>query len=476
MREFARKRNQLIKSGLNTTAAPQKNTVRDISAAAGTAFNHDFSRIPVHAPRTIQPKLIIGATGDAYEREADRIAEQVLENPADTAVTKTPLVIQRFSKEANGPMNVAPTDVERVLAESGDPLETSLRRDMEGRFGHDFSHVRIHTNSRAAESARAVDSLAYTVGSDVVFGAGQFSPHSAEGKPLLAHELTHVVQQTTANSPRSLLQRAPDEKKKEKQEKRRDVVIVGEGWAGASNLARVVSPGALIIKAASVDKVATRLGKINFLVGTVFFVTHSTNQGELQFGDAEGFVKPGVIAGKLQGAIPEDKAPLGVDFRGCSVGSTPAAMEQMRTALAAKTVLAGTCYAVINRSFPLKINNKDVTRASHVSKGSEKVFEEMKQKTLRKFNENERKCILNKTDEGFFAAGGRFVSLFYNPKFIGGWVDGESVCYKDLSVDVVDPSNPSAAVKECKLIKIEQEEETPPEKRQYEGPTEVPQP
>lgn len=471
MREFVGKRTQLIKSDLNSTAAPQKNTVRNISAAAGTAFSHDFSRIPVHAPRTIQPKLTMGATGDAYEREADRIAEQVLENPADTAVTKTPLVIQRFSKEANGPMNVAPTDVEPVLAESGNPLETSLRRDMEGRFGHDFSHVRIHTNSRAAESARAVDSLAYTLGSDVVFGAGQFSPHSAEGKHLLAHELTHVVQQTTANSPRSLLQRAPDKKKKKKQAKRRDVVIVGKGWTGASSLGRVVSPGALIINAGTVDEVATKLGKINFLVGTVFFVTHSTAGGKLKFSDAEGFVESGVIAGKLQGAIPEDKAPLGVDFRGCSVGSTPAAMEEMRAALAAKTVLAGTCFAVINRSFPIKIGNKEVTKASDVSKGSEKLFQELKQKTLEKFDEDERECILNKSDKGFFAAGGRFVSLFYNPQFIGGWIDGESVCYKDLSVDVVDPSNPSAAVKDCKLIKVEQKE-----KREYEGPTEVPQP
>jgi hypothetical protein len=66
---------------------------------------------------------------------------------------------------------------------------------MEPRFGHDFSRVRVHDDARAAESARAVNALAYTVGSDVVFGPNQYSPGTPEGRRLLAHELTHVLQQ-----------------------------------------------------------------------------------------------------------------------------------------------------------------------------------------------------------------------------------------------------------------------------------------
>jgi len=66
---------------------------------------------------------------------------------------------------------------------------------MERRIGHDFSRVRIHTGEAAAGSARAVDALAYTVGSDVVFGAGQYAPETPAGRRLIAHELTHVVQQ-----------------------------------------------------------------------------------------------------------------------------------------------------------------------------------------------------------------------------------------------------------------------------------------
>jgi len=67
---------------------------------------------------------------------------------------------------------------------------------MEPRFGHDFSHVRVHTDAKAAESAHAVNALAYTVGRDAVFGAGQFAPGTTNGKRLLAHELTHVMQQS----------------------------------------------------------------------------------------------------------------------------------------------------------------------------------------------------------------------------------------------------------------------------------------
>ena len=66
---------------------------------------------------------------------------------------------------------------------------------MEPRFGYDFSRVRVHTDARATQSARAVNALAYTVGRDVVFDAGQYAPHTNEGKSLMAHELTHVVQQ-----------------------------------------------------------------------------------------------------------------------------------------------------------------------------------------------------------------------------------------------------------------------------------------
>jgi hypothetical protein len=146
----------------------------------------------------IQAKLAISQPGDALEQEADRIAEKVMASPVSRAIG-APQKIQRYSDQADGGRNAAPVSVEGVLARLGRPLETALRRDMEQRFGHDFSHVRIHLGGEAEQSARDVNATAYTVGSDVVFGAGRFRPGTDEGKRLLAHELTHVVQQSGSN-------------------------------------------------------------------------------------------------------------------------------------------------------------------------------------------------------------------------------------------------------------------------------------
>ncbi len=93
------------------------------------------------------------------------------------------------------PVNEVPPIVHEVLRSPGQPLDPATRAFMEPRFGYDFSRVQVHTDARAAESARAVNALAYTVGRDVVFGAGQYVPHTTEGERLVAHELMHVVQQ-----------------------------------------------------------------------------------------------------------------------------------------------------------------------------------------------------------------------------------------------------------------------------------------
>ena len=91
-----------------------------------------------------------------------------------------------------------PPIVHEVLRSPGQPLDPATRAFMESRFGHDFGQVRVHTDERAAESARAVNALAYTVGRDVVFGAGQYETETNEGKRLLAHELAHTLQQEGA--------------------------------------------------------------------------------------------------------------------------------------------------------------------------------------------------------------------------------------------------------------------------------------
>ncbi len=103
---------------------------------------------------------------------------------------------KRLQRSASGAgPALAPPIVHDVLHSPGRPLEGRVQREMEGRLGHDFSRVRVHTDSRAAASARAVDALAYTVGSSVVFDEGRYAPASPDGRRLLTHELVHVVQQ-----------------------------------------------------------------------------------------------------------------------------------------------------------------------------------------------------------------------------------------------------------------------------------------
>jgi hypothetical protein len=104
------------------------------------------------------------------------------------------LNVQRRAAQQAEPSSVPPI-VPDVLRSEGQPLDGATRALMEPRFGHDFSRVRVHTDAKAAESARAVNALAYTVGRNVVFDKEQYNPSAAVGRRVLAHELTHVIQQ-----------------------------------------------------------------------------------------------------------------------------------------------------------------------------------------------------------------------------------------------------------------------------------------
>jgi hypothetical protein len=153
----------------------------------------------------LQKKLSIGASNDPLEQEADLVAEQVMAIPAGSSVSRAPLQIQRYTAQATDHVeDAAPSSVDRVLARSGQPLEPSLRQDMEQRFGHDFSRVRVHSGTDAALSAQEVNAHAYTVGADIVFGQGGFSSQTQSGRHLLAHELTHVVQQESGGARRAV--------------------------------------------------------------------------------------------------------------------------------------------------------------------------------------------------------------------------------------------------------------------------------
>ena len=146
--------------------------------------------------KRLQRKLAIGAANDPLEKEADRIADHVVAGRSHDPRVAAPLRIQRFTAQPDGIAASAPAGVDRALARPGVPLEPSLRHTMEERLGYDFSQVRVHADAQSAASARQIYAHAYTSGNHIVFGAGRYAPATLEGRRLLAHELTHVVQQT----------------------------------------------------------------------------------------------------------------------------------------------------------------------------------------------------------------------------------------------------------------------------------------
>jgi hypothetical protein len=136
------------------------------------------------------------AIGNLGKPKADAPAAHATAT-AHEETKKDEIPVQRKA-EATGPISTGSADVDTVLRSSGQPLDRATRREMESRFGYDFSHVRLHTDAHAAASAQSLSAKAYTVGSNVVFAPGRFAPQTTEGRHLLAHELTHVVQQTSS--------------------------------------------------------------------------------------------------------------------------------------------------------------------------------------------------------------------------------------------------------------------------------------
>ena len=156
-----------------------------------------------HPPANLQAKLTVNQPGDPYEQEADRVADQVVRRkhqatpaiPGEEEEEQRLMRKQRSSGAQAAQGESAPPVVNQALSSGGQPLDAGTQASMESHFGQDFSDVRIHTDGQAAESAQAINAQAYTVGKDVVFGEGQYAPGTSEGERLLAHELTHVVQQ-----------------------------------------------------------------------------------------------------------------------------------------------------------------------------------------------------------------------------------------------------------------------------------------
>jgi hypothetical protein len=170
----------------------------------------------------IQAKLAISYPDDPEEREADNVASTIMRKAAggpcscsageemceECQQKQSAPAIQRRATSPTALTHVSRI-VSDVLRSSGHPLDSATLGFFEPRFGRDFSQVRVHTDADAAASARSIHAHAYTAGPDIVFAPGQYSPATTSGRSLLAHELTHVLQQRDTKYS-GLLQRKPE--------------------------------------------------------------------------------------------------------------------------------------------------------------------------------------------------------------------------------------------------------------------------
>lgn len=175
---------------------------------------HDLTTITVHPPAD---SLAITKPGDASEQEAHQVSEHVMRMPQplaespqdDPAQDRPPPLLRRADARGAAPINEPPL-LNSVLTTEGQRLDAHTRSFMESRFHKNFSHVQLHSDARANASASAVHARAFTIGHHIVLGTGEYTPGTPAGRALLAHELAHVVQQSSLGSqgPR-LIQREP---------------------------------------------------------------------------------------------------------------------------------------------------------------------------------------------------------------------------------------------------------------------------
>lgn len=182
-------------------------------AAACPAFSKCPTGGACHAcPFRVRAKLIVGRTDDVYEREADHVANEIItvSNPESIVVARESTAQDIPIQRLGGSLDVLPEIEETLRVQRGEPLSDSVRAFFEQRFCRDFSNVRVHTNTHAGQAADMVNAQAFTIGRDIFFGTDRYTPLTTEGSRLLAHELTHVIQQTNHNDTPPMQRRVRD--------------------------------------------------------------------------------------------------------------------------------------------------------------------------------------------------------------------------------------------------------------------------
>ncbi len=294
-----------------------------------------FARAGAHSffpGSRVQAKLTIGAPGDRFEREADQVADQVLAQGSAPPVQRmctecaketeevrrqpmagkeeeeegvaAPGVVQAKPEPGDGDGDGDGGNGDRIAARlqasqgGGQALPSPLRQEMSAAFGSDFSGVRVHTDGTAAQLSRDLGAQAFTHGRDVFFGQGKFAPESARGRHLLAHELTHVLQQGGGPlGPPSMVQRAETDDRS--CAGLTDIESAVDTKVNAEIAAARLAAGTPLVVADLLDEVHSRLGNGAISPIETFIEGLSTAQRRIPPTDLSGTKYSGAGSAKL---------------------------------------------------------------------------------------------------------------------------------------------------------------------------------
>src|SRR5271165_1707008 len=360
-------------------------TARFIGASTDVpAATPNFCRISIHSARPGRPlaqlswagspppvagqSLPMGRLQDASEQEADRVASRAMSmtlprlaaGRVTEQATEAPILRAKGGSGGGPHGGDAPGIVHQVLRSEGQALDSGTRSFFEPRFGLDFSHVRVHTDPMAAQSARAVGARAYAVNNRIVFAAGQYQPSSALGRGLLAHELAH----TAMSAGKSVLCRQPDSTAAPV---RQDFVFLmgadakkdpNKFYTVAERFYRAHLPKAVFVKSQrSLD------GLLKFLAAhvatpaaNIYIVAHGNEDGTLAFAldgaekdhhltvnQLRAALHPKTGASSLSSVSSAVDANTRIHIKGCDIGRTREMVELLDEAFGgAGTVTAPT--------------------------------------------------------------------------------------------------------------------------------------
>lgn len=361
-----------------------------------------------------------------------------------------------------------PQGVHDVLRSLGQPLDPATRTFIEPRFGRDFSSVMVHTDAKAAESARALNAQAYTIGRDVIFGASQYSPSTYAGRQLLAHEMAHVVQKYAAcpalqkqENPQTQIAKAPF-----------NVAIVLEEDEKLKNEAAALTPS--VLNVVSLRDITIQLRSIRKSIGTIYVISHSNRTGQLRIMSKIGtisWIKIGELSDAIHAALPGAKAPKQVDFRGCNLGEATDNLSTFRSKVGAGAVQAYNCFAFSKSTEAVYLGTMPITTEKQLSDVKLKKHFQLGLRNLVSMLRANNKIPVSDCIEGlkpgeraaqnlpkirkiYFASGGTLVAQWVSPRNNENWQTG-STCVKDLTpttnpcklvIDQVPPTHPQQAI------------------------------